>query len=510
MNCRSVTATFLLRCCFAAFVFGGQTGFTQDRTWVNNTGKKLEASLVSADKTSVILKLKSGSEAAVPRDQLSAADQKHLNQLEQKGLTFVVGEMPSETQTPRTIEVEGGPRVFRTPHFEFETDQNVSKAFISEAARVYEGTYLAIQGLPLGLKLSPPEGATHYRGLFVNDRNFVSQLGDSIPSVPGQRVAGVYMPKRRKLLVPYSSLGAKENGSQMTLRRSSDTSTLIHEITHQVMHDWLPFIPVWFAEGMSEYISAVPYQNGRFEFVNAQRGLEERLASKYRVKEGGWIEMTRPSKIIAGTPAVVPFKSAPFPKPRNPTDLAKPSIQTPEWRGTILEYRNAMLLTYYFIHLDRKEAPAAPVAAYLKLVDHARNETDTFIAEYNQEVDQFEAKRNSYNKAVGNYNDDLEAYRLKVNGYNSKVKLLNQQILEGVPEVDRTDIGKPPEEPVAPKVLVVPDMLKKPSTSGPIDIVSIVQERANHALFRGRSPQQLDAAVVAAFAEIGITLDLQD
>ncbi len=486
-----------------------------ERTWNSADGKTLVASLVSANKTSVTLRLEGGREAIVPLERLSQNDRDYLSRLKTQGLTFAVGEMPEETQTPRQIDVEGGPRVFRTPHFEFETDQNVSKAFISEAARVYEGTYLALQSLPLGLKLTPPEGKERYRGLFMNDQNFNAQLGDSVPVLAGQKVAGVYIPNRKELLVPYSSMGAKRSGSQVTLRRSSDTSTLIHEITHQVMHDWLPFIPVWMAEGLSEYISSVPYQNGRFEFKNAEAGLKERLEEKYRDGDGV-IQMTRPSRLIArsipglqsGKNTSASTSGLPAEASRSPKPSSSPGDA--EWGGALSEYRDAMLLIYYFIHLDRPDAPGAPVAAYLKLVDQAKTETDTFISEFNAKVDEFEVERKGYNEEVRRFNEELETYRAAVNSYNSKVTELNQQILEGVPETDWVDTGSPPAEPVPPKALVIPDILKNSDkTGGQIDIVALVRERANGALLRDRTGQALDKAVQDAFAGIGITIRME-
>ncbi|NNE90594.1 MAG: hypothetical protein HKN23_03015 [Verrucomicrobiales bacterium] len=513
MSVRTAPAGLVIA--FSAITLG--TVFAQQthpvRQWTSSEGRTLDASLVSADRNVVVLRLKNGRTSRIPIQNLSRRDQDHLAKLNRLGLAFPVVEMPEEVRVSGTIQVEGGPRLFQTEHFEFETDQGVSKSFISEAARVYEGTYLAVKNLPFHLELAPPDGNERYRGRFLTDANFRSAIGGKVETIPGQKVAGVYLPQRRELLVPYSSLGAARRGSQVTMNRSSDTSTLIHEVTHQLLHDWLPLIPTWMAEGLAESVASVPYWNGRFDFQKSEEGLKNRLVEKYSLDEEilhvG--DMIRPSELIARRRVA----GAPENQPRAITAGKKETPRVTrnsdsEWDGTLREYRDSLLLTWYFIHLDRPEAPGTPIAAYLKLVDEARNETDRFIVDYNEHVEEFEARRQAYNRQVKRYNEELEKFRLAVNRYNDRVREWNAQILDGVPESERTDLGAPPREPVRPVQLEIPEILEKTPNQGPVDLVRIVQEKAGHALIRDRSPDELDAALQTAYARMGISIQFED
>ena len=39
--------------------------------------------------------------------------------------------------------------------------------------------------------------------------------------------------------------------------------TLVHELTHQMMHFWLPYLPNWVVEGTAEYTENLPLNAGR-------------------------------------------------------------------------------------------------------------------------------------------------------------------------------------------------------------------------------------------------------
>ena len=467
------------------------------RGWTSNDGRTIQASLLHSDGKTVTLRLADGREAAVPIERLSESDQTYLADMSATGRTIAIGKMPDETKVDQSIEVEGGPRVFNTPHFQFDCDQGVTKGFISEAARVFEGTLHAIDSLPLGINPKPAEGASRFHTLFLSRGAFDQELAKTplAPATPNgstsglipiprtTTVAGVYIPSRQEVLVPFSSLGVEKNGSQLTLRRSSDTSTLIHEITHQVMHDWLVVTPVWFSEGLAEYISAVPYQNGRFEFRNAERGLKESLEESFRDQKGNPVQMIHSSDLI--------------------------QMQSSEWTGSIPEYKSAMLLIYYFMHLDQPEKPGAALAAYLHLLERGKTDTENFVANYNGAVAEFEKKRLAYNKEIDAFNAALLKYREDVVAYNGRIKTYNQQAQAGAPEDQRITVGDEPQPPTPPEKLEVPYILKEnQGGGGPIDLSARVAETARPALLRDRELAEIADQIVKAYDEIGITIDM--
>ncbi len=445
------------------------------REWTSAQGKKLQASLLSLEGTSVKLRMKNGRELTVQTDQLSQADQDYLVSMDKAGRAFEAGAMPEETRIELPVKAEGGPNEFKTEHFVFVSEANVGKSFISEAAKVFEGTYQAIKMLPLDLNPRPPGGDVKFRARFMTSESFSEEISNYVPASSNLRVAGIYLPKRKKIWVPYESIGAVKKGGQMTLKRTADTSTLIHEITHQMMHDWLVLTPMWFTEGMAEYIASVPYQNGRFEFRNSTRGLQERLEKKYK-----------------GMPAIM----------ISPEDLSDPN-EMEAWKGEMSDYLSAMLWVHYFVRMDR-DGHGEAVAAYLKLMGRAKSDTNAFINEYNEAVKAFEIKRKEYNKKIDDYNLAGKTFQEKGKAYNERIRKFNQQVADDVSEDDRIKVGEKPVLPPAPEKLIVPDILSAKLGDGPIDVFAIANARARPALMSDRDVEDMKEDVVSAFAKIGI------
>ena len=447
------------------------------REWTSSQGKKVQASLLSLEGTTVKLRLKDGRLLTLQTSQLSKADQEYLVNMDKVGRAFETKAMPDETRIELPVEAEGGPFEFKTEHYVFVSESKVGKSFISEAAKVFEGTYQAIKQLPLGLHPRPPGGDVKFRARFMTSESFREEITNYIDEGPNLRVAGIYLPKRKKIWVPYESIGAVRKGGKMSLSRTADTSTLIHEITHQMMHDWLLITPMWFTEGMAEYIASVPYQNGRFEFKNSTRGLKGRLETKY---EG------MPLRMIS------------------PEDLSDPDAQD-AWKGGMDEYLSAMLWVHYFVRMDR-DGHGEAVAAYLKLMWRAKTDTNSFITEYNDAVKAFEIKRIEFNKKVDEYNLAGKNFESKQKEYNDRVRKYEQQIADGVALDDRVKVGKKPELPPAPKKLEVPEILKTDAGDGPIDVFAIANARAKPALMSGRKVDEMKEDVTSAFAAIGVSV----
>jgi len=74
----------------------------------------------------------------------------------------------------------------------------------------------------------------------------------------------VYMTGEKIFKVPFPSIGLEMRGKTWFKNDNYSGDTLIHEITHQMMHDYLPFLPVWVIEGTAEYTEMLPYNAGAF------------------------------------------------------------------------------------------------------------------------------------------------------------------------------------------------------------------------------------------------------
>jgi len=480
------------------------------RSWENRAGKKIDATLSYEKDGKVFLKLSSGRDAVVLLNSLSDRDQAYLKQLSEQGLSRRIEKMPLETKVDKNVKVEekpnsaeGGTPVYLTPHFEFHNDSAVSKAFVMEASRIFEGTYEALSALPLGLELKSPEGMTHFKTSFQTRSSFQQTLNGRNLPIPKGNVAGIYISKLKAVFVPYSQMGVKMSGSQMSLRKSSDTSTLIHEITHQLMHDWLPIMPLWMAEGMAEYISAIPYQSGRFDFKNAERGLKDALEKRRRGKE-----------IALPDPEV-------FLKMRR-------GIQSGN------DYADAMVYVYYFMHLDRPETPGASLAAYLQLLGEGKENAQNLITEFNSAVDDYNAQISNYNIALKKFRLQVSGYKKEIDGYNERIRKHNEFVNQGVDPKGKVEVGKeptrpkPPKEPVIPEVLVrsKPKEMKKsdemaskgivvkgfgtqtdkpkPAASPLFDVYQAANDKAFPSLMRGRDFEKLKSDMIESFKEAGI------
>ncbi|MFP6873713.1 MAG: hypothetical protein VCA55_09385 [Verrucomicrobiales bacterium] len=56
---------------------------------------------------------------------------------------------------------------------------------------------------------------------------------------------------------------------------------LIHELVHQAMGERLSALPPWFSEGMAEYMSALQFAPGRYQFKNASRQIIDHLQTSW-------------------------------------------------------------------------------------------------------------------------------------------------------------------------------------------------------------------------------------
>ncbi len=382
--------------------------------------------------------------------------------------------IPRKAGVGDRFEVTGGPRQFRTPHFEFETARDVTRGFVKEASLAFEGTRAALMALPLPIDPEPPGDLTHFQCRILEGPAFRAALPSELQrtrSAPGSKrmVAGVYLPASQEVLVPFESLGATERGDRMNLRRFSDTSTLIHEITHQLMHDWLPVTPVWVVEGLAEYMAAVPFDRGEFTFWRSFSGLKRHLRDRYGQAR---LHLIHPADLMRDRPE--------------------------DWTWSQEEYLAALLMVYYFLHLDG-EGQGEALGAYLRLLDEARDETSDFVARHNQAVMDFRKEVEAYNRAVAGYNDALQSFRREVLAFESRRQLLGEAAAD----------LEPPAPPVPPARPEPPGILSEHRGGGDIDLYAIATRRGLPALLRGRDFDEFGRDFTAAYHRRDLPVSLR-
>ena len=249
------------------------------RRWTDVSGRTVEAELIKVEGDEVkIRRSADGQTFSLPIARLSEADQDFLRQQmtakTKPGFKaqapagpaqYKALEWPRRIALPDNYEVEvvrednnAGVYIYRTPHFEFHSDVKLARKVVREFGKIFEGTYSAMKAFPLEWNPQPID--SHYQTRLFRNRSDYEDAG----GLPNS--GGVYRTSKREILVPLSSLGVEKSSSGFTLDDSDEHSTLIHEITHQVHHDWLRRLPPWMVEGVAVYMESIPNEDGVFRF----------------------------------------------------------------------------------------------------------------------------------------------------------------------------------------------------------------------------------------------------
>ncbi len=473
-----------------ALALGAVPGSAEEsdlRIWSDREGRQVKASLVKAENGVVSLRQEDGTVIELPLDRLGIVDQLRLEMLAKQSTardpatpaTVPVGGAPPGTPTvwpdrigiDPAIPVTGSDTRFESPNFEIVTDTGVSREYQMKVALVFESTLMAIHGIPLGLSPRPTAGREKFRARFTDRRQFEERAGvETRSQLPGQHVEGLYLWKEQEVLVPYESFTTIDRRG----RHTTDANALIHEITHQVLHDWLALMPIWMVEGMAEYMALVPYEEGSFEFRDTEAGLKATLESRYRV--------TDPVVIL-------PLE-----------DLLRRD-RSGTWTGTMDEYLSAVLTVYYFLHLDGS-AHGEPLAGYLGTVRQARDDADALVREYQQTFAEFQVKVDAYNEEVKRYNAVVEDMnRQRAGGGSTGVSIGSRKGSDGSITIGGgSQVMRPPAEPQ------VPEILKTFHEATPLDVGEMARLKAGRDLLKGRDPDVLAAAMKRAYAKLGINL----
>lgn len=316
------------------------------RTWTSKEGGALQATLVDASQTTARLRLDTGAVMELDRMRLCRADQEYVTdwlkrQPPKLELPDLVGVHTPDLKVDIVLEDQANSRfVYRTAHFEFESQGRLAGSLAREVARSFEATFELVRVLPWDIQPRPAAGA-YFRASLFKDMDAYYKAG----GLPGS--AGCYFTRRQRFLVPFESIGIREVGSAYRMDNDFDTHVLVHELTHQLMHFWLGALPQWVVEGTAEYTGNLPLKNGRFRPSEAKNGLKEYLDFRKRRLAGGVPEPYPLEKLFA--------------------------ISTEEWNRVLASnnqltqrlYLTSYLLVYYFMHLDGK-GDGARFARYMR------------------------------------------------------------------------------------------------------------------------------------------------
>jgi hypothetical protein len=304
------------------------------RTWRSTEGQTFSATLLSFDGTTAIFKMANGQRAQAPAAKLSAEDQAFLADWQKKQPIKVV--LPDvvgvETANVKAEVVSEDPVkelfVYRTQHFEFESAGKFNQTLLREVGRNFEATYELVKALPWGI--DPKPSGSYFKARLFKTKEAYHAAGGPPNS------GGFYRSGDDTFYVPFENIGVKVVGKSYAKDDDFRYDTMVHELTHQMMHFWLRPLPQWVTEGSAEYTSNLPLRTGKFRVSAAKNGLKD------------YTEFLK-KRAVGGMPEPYPLEK-----------LFR--VSNEEW-GEILAsdpsmsrrlYFTSYLLVYYFMHLDGK------------------------------------------------------------------------------------------------------------------------------------------------------------
>ena len=132
-------------------------------------------------------------------------------------------------------------------------------------------------------------------------------------------------------MVPFPSLGLEKRGQTWFKNKNFRNDTLVHEVTHQVMDDYLQFLPTWMIEGTAEYTEMLPDTANGFLSRQHESGMKDYI--KAGEKRLGAVELPNLEEHMT-------------------MDRVKwQSLTTTSTSMFTLYFRSCMLV-YFFNHLD--------------------------------------------------------------------------------------------------------------------------------------------------------------
>jgi hypothetical protein len=342
-----------LKVLLLVFVMGA--GWAEARTWTSSYGKEIEGELVAFDGETVEMKLADGRPAKFKLSLLSEADQVFLAEWKKSPPAEAV--KPVSREWPEEVEVDiqlddiviveedrdKKRYVYRSPHFEFVANGRLSKNVVREFSRVFEATFEVVKALPINLDPKPPEDGYWDVKLYNTREEYFADGGP-----PGS--GGVYMGGTGMVKVPLPNLGVDYTGIRYIVDTDKTNSTLKHEITHQVMHEMLRFMPVWMIEGFAEFVECMPYSKGKYRFNNIDDAVKDHAAGSDREYEMVDLQSLMDMDHAVWGAALT-------------------------GGGASQNYKSSCVLLYYFLKVDG-ESDGAGMFSYLDSVRTAQRQTE--------------------------------------------------------------------------------------------------------------------------------------
>jgi hypothetical protein len=251
---------------------------------------------------------------------------------------------------------------YRCGRFEFQSNAPLSLPVVKEVARTFTAVEQLVRQLPWGITPTPGGGEFFQARLFSTRYAYEDDGG---PPLSG----GVYSRKDKIFRVPFQSLGIEQKNGNYVKAPGFNVGTLVHELTHMMMDEMLPSLPIWVAEGSAEYTNLIPFKDGLFRFGDHLEGLKVHIAEFVKddsiptaedcvkilhLAEKDWHKAVERGELEGSRPLVIPVTpralGVQLLNPTSPNRVGSPSPREILTQRRL--YCGAALLFYFFMHLD--------------------------------------------------------------------------------------------------------------------------------------------------------------
>ncbi|MDZ4402433.1 hypothetical protein [Prosthecobacter sp.] len=408
----------------------GPLARAEPRNWTNAQGKQIQAEFGGIKDGNVMLILTSGQTATVPLTSLSAEDQTWVRLNASKAILSVVDpadasrvpwdkrRMPTEVKEPmlymniKVVKEEPGECIYESGHFQFKTSAKLGAILMKDVCRAFESTYELVRLMPWGIVPKPEEGRKKFQAELFALRD--QYLATGAPTWS----SGVYVRKDKVFRMPFNELGISDTvGANGAYYRKGEINndTITHEITHQMMHEYLPYMPVWLIEGLAEYTSNLAYKGGVFSvsgdgiaFAAKQPGSRNRGlfgAVRYQPQWLGVKEMWGYTTDISTRNEIKShLLSEKEEKPAGGPGLVRFNFTAPPPTMEMLSsrYRSSHVLAYFFVH----ENGGKRLMQYFDALHEEKKKWPAFWEQadaHNAEIDKLKPAYDAYRKAMAEF-----------------------------------------------------------------------------------------------------------
>lgn len=332
------------------------------RTWTSSDGKQIRGEIVDFDGQNLTIDI-AGRSVTFPATRLSLDDQSFLKQWESEAPSRTTESdrpktWPDSVEAPEDIGIEileenSADRIFvyRSSHFEFRIASKLSKSDVAELAEIFEATYELLDNIPLELN-----------GMLERQELLKVEFLETVEEF--QRVSGAvgstayYTGGRdEKVYLAMAGIGAEKRGSRWVIDSDVDLNHLKWAITAQVTSPKTLNVPKWIRSGISSYFSIQKYRNGKYTLSRPESMIEDYVFSYTSSRVFPMVNLNRLMKFTQE-----------------------------EWEreiaidGATRNFPSAVLLLYFFIHLDEPENEH--FHHYLKAVENRDVDPDEAFAKH--------------------------------------------------------------------------------------------------------------------------------